>query len=130
MWRIEKITKKDWDGDKQVGQPQPPGRTVIRPQREPMPDSGMWEDLPAERQVTDVYRFAEIVWNFQQTDLPTGQKAMRGTPLPSGFEINDTTHAAILNILKMAGVIRTNGRGWELGAPPQVVKRLIQAEEW
>jgi hypothetical protein len=130
MWRIEKVFGDiDQDGYKGQPPPQPPGRTVINQQRPPMPES--WQLLSAELRVMDVYHFAQIVWSRQQSGIKSnGQKALRGLPLPSGFELNDNIHGWMLQDLRDAGVIRQNGNSWELGAPPAAVKNRIRAEDW
>ena len=132
MWRIEKFAGHDFDKDGHKGEPpqRSRSRTVIERQGSAprLPES--WEQLDAEQQVPDVWRFAEIVWSRQEAGLGTGQKALRGTALPSGFEMNDDIHSWMLADLDDAGVIRRNGSNWRLEARPEVIKKLIRVETW
>jgi hypothetical protein len=131
MWKMEEFVG-DLDGDGHQGQPpprQPAGRLVIQPSQEQQPRS--WFDLDAAQQQNDIYHFAQVVWERQQRgENSNGQKALRGTPLPSGFDVNDSIHKAILDDLDGAGVIRWAGSGWELAARPALVQRAITAEDW
>jgi hypothetical protein len=130
VWRIERRINRDLTNDNIIGPPpRQPGRIVIQPQQEPLPRS--WFELNANQQQEDIYHFAQIVWERQRRgENSNGQKALRGTPLPSGFDIKDDIHKAILDDLDRAGVIRWAGSGWELAAPPAAVRNRIRAEEW
>jgi hypothetical protein len=131
MWAIEEFTSRDFDRDGHDGPPpprQPAGRTVINPQREPPPAT--WAELDAWQQVEDIYFFSRTVWSRQAAGLANGQKALRGTALPSGFELTDGIHATMMDTLNRAGVIRWKGKSWELAAPPAAVRNRITAEDW
>jgi hypothetical protein len=133
LWQIEKYSNRDIDKDGHKGEPpeQPRNRTVIERQGAVPHLPKSWMDLDEAIKVEDVHRFAEMVWNFQQEGLGTGQKAMRGKPLPSGFEIEDDIHSWMLKDLDDAGIIRWKGeKNWRLMVRPSTVKRAIRVESW
>lgn len=131
IWKWETRVRVDLDGDGHVGKPsvrQPRGRTVIQPRHKKTPKS--WHDLDEKYKVADLYELARVVWNRQQGGIiSNGQRALRGTPLPSGFALSDPIHAILLEDLDDAGVIRYSGKSWELTEPPHVVRKLVRAED-
>lgn len=106
VWSIEDRFGVDIDGDGHEGEPESPGRTVIKP---PPKRPRRWAKLDAASRLEDLVAFARRAYELREAGMGAGQKKFRGFGLPSRFKCADHIHAELMKDLVDASVAYYDG---------------------
>lgn len=121
---LDAIEEREMEED----EPEPGAHFVLNPGAR-LPDE--WNKLAAKQKRDDVIDFASVVWQRQNDGLSVGQKEFRQLhhTLPSGFEIDDSLHGKLVDILDAVGMVVRNGRVWKMIHTPRQVAACVQVWE-